>query len=484
MPNQNGVSVTAPGNTIGDPTGAAPNTISSNFQNGILISGATASGNTVAGNIIGLNPDGGSAFPNAFDGVYVDNAPNNVIGGTSSQARNTISANNNGVVITDSQYGLVGNVDTATGNIVEGDFIGTGVDGVTDLGNAIDGVVLDNAPLNTIGGPASGAGNVISGNNRGVVITGLGSSQDLVQGNFIGTDLTGQSEITNKIDGVEITGGASGNTIGGAVAGSGNTIAYNVGAGVNVDNGNDNSVLTNSIFGNILAGIVLNAGNNANNLQIPPVLTVATPHATSTYIQGTLTAAPGTTYTVQFFSNPTKPAAGFEQGQVPLYTTQVTTDASGNAVIAQRCRRPSPAGQWVTATATDPAGDTSVFSGAVETIPVGVQFSAPTYSVSESGGAATVTVTRTGNLGEIDTVDFTIGGGSAVAGTDYSPVSGTLVFNPGVSSQTFNVPVIDAQKVGGSVTLNLTLSNPTNDATLGNPSASTLTILDDDPGER
>ena len=480
LPNQNGVSITAPGNVIGDPTGAAPNTISDNYQNGILISGAAASGNTIAANIIGLNPDGGSAFPNAFDGVHIDNAPNNLIGGTTAAARNTISANNNGVVITDSLYGTPGNVDTATGNVVEGNLIGTANDGTSDLGNAVDGVILNNAPQNTIGGNVSGAGNVISGNNRGVVITGLGSTLDQVQGNFIGTDLTGLVEITNKIDGVEITGSASGNTIGGAVSGSGNTIAYNVGAGVNVDSGHDNSLLGNSIFSNILAGIILNGGNNANNGQIPPVLTIATPNASSTYIQGTLTGASNTTYTLQFFSNPTQPFVGFEQGQVPLYTAQVTTNSSGVALIAQRIPQAVANNQWITATATDPAGDTSTFSAAVQTIPVGVQFSATGYSASESSGSATITVTRTGDLGGIDTVDYSIGGGSAVSGTDYSPVSGTLVFNPGVSSQPFSIPILDTQKVGGSLTVNLSLSNATNNATLGTPSTAALTILDDD----
>ncbi len=447
LPNQNGISITAPGNVIGDPTGTSPNTISTNYQNGILIAGAAASGNTVAGNVIGLNPDGGSAFPNAFDGVHIDNAPNNSIGGNTQGARNTISANNNGVVITDSQYGVVGNVDTATGNTVEGNFIGTATDGTTDLGNAVDGVILNNAPVNTIGGTLSGAGNVISGNNRGVVITGGGSTGNQIQGNFIGTDLSGQAEITNKIDGVEITGAASGNTIGGLVAGAGNTIEYNVGAGVNVDSGHDNSVLTNSIFSNILAGIVLNGGNNANNGQIPPVLTVATPNASSTYVQGTLNGAANTTYTLQFFSNPTQPAPGFEQGEVALYTAQVTTNAAGTALIAQRIPQAVANNQWITATATDASGDTSAFSAAVQNDPA-VSLNVSLVSVNENTGGFQFTVTRNSAIGT-STIQYATADGTAKAGINYISTSGTLTFNPGVTTLTVNVPVLDDGVVTG-----------------------------------
>ncbi len=471
LPNRNGVSVTAPGNTIGDPSGSSPNTIDDNYNNGILISGSTTSGNTIAGNVIGLNPDGGSAFPNSFDGVHIDNAPNNIIGGTTSGARNTISSNNNGVYIIGAG---------ATGNQVEGNFIGTAADGITDLGNAVDGVVLDNAPGNTIGGTVSGAGNVISGNNRGVQITGVGSTGNAIEGNFIGTDLTGKAEITNKIDGVLVTSGASNNTIGGLSAGAGNTIEDNVGAGVNVDSGTGNAIYSNDIANNTQAGIVLNPANTANNLQPAPVLSLVTPNATSTFIQGTLNAAANTSYTLQFFASPTQPPLGLEQGQTPLYTATLTTDNTGKSIIAQQVPQVVPSGQWVTATATDPTGNTSVFSAAAKAVPVGVQFSAATYSVSESGGSALITVTRNGDSNGTDSVSYSIGGGSGVAGTDYLPASGTLTFSPNVSSQTFMVPVIDAKKVGGSVTVNLTLSNPTNVATLGNPSVSTLTILDDD----
>ncbi len=394
LPNQNGISITAAGNFIGDSLGGDGNTISNNRNHGILLIGAGASGNTIAGNVIGLNPDGGSAFPNAFDGIHIDNAPNNIIGGTTANARNTISSNNNGVYITGAG---------ATGNIVEGNFIGTGTDGVTSLGNAVDGVVIDNAPLNTIGGTATGAGNVISGNNRGIVITGAGSLNNLVQGNFIGTDLTATHVINNQIDGVQLTLGASSNTIGGLATGAGNTIAFNAGEGVDLDDGTGNAILTNSIFSNNApGGILLNPVNNANDLQPAPVITAVLPNGASSVVQGTLTAAANTTYNVQFFSNAAKDPSGFGQGQTFALTAPVTTNAQGKATFSLNLPGGVSSGQWVTATATDPQGNTSAFSNAALAVPVSLELKPQRdvfLSTTEAAGSVAITAHPNGRAG-------------------------------------------------------------------------------------
>ena len=377
LPNQNGISITSPGNVIGDPTGGSPNTISDNYNHGILLSGASASGNTIAGNVIGLNPSGGSAFPNAFDGIHLDNAPNNLIGGTTPGARNTISSNNNGVYLSAparpatwsgqlhrhrgrrrNQPGQRGRRRGARQRPVEHHRRHGDRRGQRDLGQQ---------PRRP--------------DHR------AGSTGNLVQGNFIGTDLFGQAIITNKIDGVFVTLGASINTIGGVrLAGAGNTIAFNVGAGVNLDGGTRQlGARATAIFSNILAGIVLNPLAMANNLQPAPVLTGVAPNTTSTSIQGTLTAASNTTYTIQFFASAAQPAPGFEQGQTPLYTTLVTTNGTGQALIAQRVPQAIAVGTVGHGHGDRPPGNTSAFSVRVRAVPVGVQFSAPTYTVSESG---------------------------------------------------------------------------------------------------
>src|SRR2546430_15581350 len=79
------------------------------------------------------------------------------------------------------------------------------------------------ASATTIGGTVSGAGNVISGNlDRGITLDG---ANKLVEGNFIGTDVTGLQPLGNARSGVEI--GGSGNTVGGTNNGAGNLIAFN-----------------------------------------------------------------------------------------------------------------------------------------------------------------------------------------------------------------------------------------------------------------
>ncbi len=473
LPNQNGVYITAPGTQIGDGVNGVGNVIDNNRLNGILLSGANTSGTVIADNIIGLNPGGGSAFPNSFDGVYLNNAPNVTIGGIVATARNTISSNNNGIYVSG---------PGSTGELIEGNFLGTATDGVTDLGNAVNGVVLDNAPNNAIGGSVAGAANVISGNNRGVVITGAGATRNEVQGDFIGTDLSAKVNIHNEIDGILVTAGASNNLIGGTVAGAGNTIFNNAGAGVNLDSGTGNSVLGNGIDNNSMLGISLNPLNDANQDQAAPVVvSVAPVGAANTIVQATLDAAANTTYRVEYFSSPTKDHSGFGQGQTFLDAASVTTDDLGHAAISETLPTAVASGLFVSATATDPSGNTSGFSNAVPAVPVSLQFAAPTYTISENGNALVVGITRTGGTGGAVAVSYATGGGTAVGGVDYTSVSGTLFFNPGdPATKTFVVPILDAHKIGGSVSFNITLSSPTNGAVLASPTTTAVTIQDND----
>ncbi len=110
-------------------------------------------------------------------------------------------------------------------------------------------------------------------------------------------------------------------------------------------------------------------------------------------------------------------------------------------------------------------------------------FSAATYSVNEIDGSATITVNRTGGTAGTATVDFaTTTGGTATAGSDYTTTTGTLTFGPGVTSQTFNVPITNDPNNEANETVNLTLSNVTGSGSLGAQSTAVLTIVDNDPG--
>jgi CSLREA domain-containing protein len=215
----------ASANVVGGPALGAHNLISGNGANGVTLSGNRTRGNLVQNNFIGPVASGGAPLGNALDGVdIVAGAVNNAIGGTSPSQRNVISGN--------PQFGVLIAGNGTMGNLVAGNFIGTNAAGNASVANGF-GVALGTAAQgNTIGGTMAGFRNVISGNVNGVYLADAGTSGNLVQGNFIGTDLTGTKAVANARDGVEIVLGASSNTIGGPVAGAGNVIAGNLRDGV------------------------------------------------------------------------------------------------------------------------------------------------------------------------------------------------------------------------------------------------------------
>src|SRR5262249_8095450 len=168
----------------------------------------TNGGNTIAGNYIGTDATGTVDMGSTIDGIVILTA-NNTIGGTTAAARNIISGNNSsGIFIT----GV-----PATGNLVQGNYIGTDVTGTNDLGNGV-GVTITNAPNNTVGGTAAGARNIISGNDgNGVSLNQNSASGNQVQGNYIGTDASGTVALSNSLDGINLN-AAPNTTIGGTVA--------------------------------------------------------------------------------------------------------------------------------------------------------------------------------------------------------------------------------------------------------------------------
>ena len=196
-----------------------------------IVSGSD--GNTIAGNKIGTDASGTVVLPDPIYykfnyGVEVDTTcVGNTIGGLASGAGNLISGNWTGI-------GVFG-----AANLIEGNKIGTDITGTVALGNAYWGVVLQEAADNTVGGPTAGAGNLISGNDEGgVAIRGVQSVGDVVQGNLIGTDVTGTKALGNAYSGVYVGDwGVSGDaassaTIGGTAAGAGNVISANGNWGV------------------------------------------------------------------------------------------------------------------------------------------------------------------------------------------------------------------------------------------------------------
>jgi hypothetical protein len=110
-----------------------------------------------------------------------------------------------------------------------------------------------------------------------------------------------------------------------------------------------------------------------------------------------------------------------------------------------------------------------------------LQFGATGFIVAENGVSVAISVTRAGGSAGAVSVDYASSDGSATAGSDYTATAGTLSFADGVSSQSFNVPILDDVGFEGDETLNLSLSNATGGASIGTPATASVTIADDDP---
>ena len=311
------------------------------------------SGITIRGNFIGTDATGTKPLGNGYIGI-VDSSE---LSGSNQILGNVVSSNGyDGIEERASSFGS-GQVS------IQGNYIGTDLTGTQPLGNVGTGLsAFSSAPIDL-------SGNVISANGfDGVILYNSGST---VQGNEIGTDVTGTQPLGNKSVGIDVE---AGNILVGDPTGvNGNVIADNGGAGVVVGYSTGDAVLGNSIQGN--AGLGIDLGGNGvtlntpggphygpNNLQNFPVLGVAVNFGASTAIQGTLNGAPTSTFTVQLFSSPAADPSGYGEGQKYLGSTTVTTDAAGNGAFNVTFPVAVPAGQVIGATATDSIGDTSEFS--------------------------------------------------------------------------------------------------------------------------
>lgn len=276
-----GIGVATPNNTIGGTTGAQRNIVSGNAGTGIAVTGSGASGNVISGNFVGTDASGSYAVANSADGILITNAPNNTIGGTTgvtvggncTGACNLTSGNHaNGIGIWQS---------SASGNTVVGNYAGTDITGKNALPNGDIGFEAQDAPNNTIGGTTPQTRNIFSGNlGAGVSLTGSAATGNVVEGNYIGPDVTGQTGMGNHKMGVNIgspdggSSNASGNTIGGTTGtspsgsctGACNVISSNAWNGVYISGstGGSNSIAGNHIgvsasggvsMGNVLDGI-------------------------------------------------------------------------------------------------------------------------------------------------------------------------------------------------------------------------------------
>ena len=456
-------------------------------EHGISISGSTSSGNTITGCHIGNN--GSTALGNGVNGIYIFDAPNTNIGGETVPERNIISGN--------TSHGILVENTGATGNVISGNYIGLDATGTIALGNGDSGVIIQNdAKGNQVGGNTAGQRNIISSNNENgiwIVDNDIGGPPNSIQGNYIGTDVTGTLARPNALSGITI-GASTGVDIGGALAGTGNVISGNGTAGISTSsassgiriqgntigrapdaftplpNGNDgiwildssnvtiggsvstsnviasnsdygvhitggtssgNSIGANAILENSNGGIFLESGANAGIT--PPTIDTTVP------ITG---SAPGDS-TVQFFS---------DSGAQGTFFLGETT-ALPNGAFSANIDLTSYNGTNLTATATDLSGNTSEFS-----LPKGIDFDPPTvFSISRVTANPTglssliFYIQFTEDVTGVDTSDFTIAS-SGITGALITDVSGSgrdyfVTVDSGTGNGTLGLDLVDDDSV-------------------------------------
>ena len=472
-------------------------------------------GNTIAGNFIGTNVAGTAAVTGLNYGVLVVSAANNTIGGTNPADSNLISGNKtNGVGIIETG---------ANNNIVRGNRIGTDITGNVNLGNFIFGVYLYRAPNTVIGGSAAGAGNLISGNITGIWMD-ENSHDAIIQGNKIGTNLAGTQQLANTGYGININ-YSSRTIIGGLAGGEGNVISGNGNIAINIQNGvgpqiqgnsigtdvsgtlnlgnqggislasvrdstiklnkiafnysgisvsgntfgdveTGNLISRNSIYANTIGeaidlygttGVVgpnfpqdaTDSDTGANDLQNFPIISSVKNMGAVTRVVGTFTSLLNSSFRLEFFASAAPTSSGFGPGQTFLGDLDLAIGGGSNTVNFMIDLPALPVGQaFVTATATDitnlgsgPRNNTSEFSPAV---PIDTA----------------LMVTSTGNSG----------GGSL---RDALVVSNFVL---GIDTITFNIPANDPKHfyyqndgIAGQVTkANIATTTATNDASIVN----------------
>jgi hypothetical protein len=118
--------------------------------------------------------------------------------------------------------------------------------------------------------------------------------------------------------------------------------------------------------------------------------------------------------------------------------------------------------------------------GAFEGLATVIQFGSAISSIPEHGGSVTITVIREGNLTDSFCVSYATADGSATAGNDYAPQSGTLTFGPGVTQQSITIPIIDDSIIDLGETFTVQLTSPTGHSILGSKKTQSITIEDND----
>jgi CSLREA domain-containing protein len=419
-------------NQIGGTSAADRNVISGNARTGLDFNSDATDNNVVYNNIIGLNPSGTGRLPNMRHGIDMNSGPSyNIIGGTDPGKRNILSGNGEDQNVVFIAGIEISHTTLTSFNQVIGNCIGTDptcTSGPSWALNRHYGVNLEDGTNNNII-----ANNVIGNNPQGGIrVTGTGSNRNQIRDNRIGISLN-NSAIPNGNFGIQIARAAKFITVGP------NNIITNTSRGMNVlDDGTDNITITqNSIFNNGTLGIDLgpttgvnqNDGGDAdtgpNEGLNWPVLTSATPtQVTGTACTDSVVPKP-CKIEVFIAERRTGDTGGGNYGQGKAFVGFGTTNSNGSFAVAIIG---VTAGQYLTTTATDAAGNTSEFSQNIQVATGG-------------GGGGPTTFAK-----DTFTRNITSGWGNAETGGGYTLIGTASNFNVNGFSGTMAV-----QSAGGAL---------------------------------
>jgi hypothetical protein len=496
-----------------------PNTGSTSAGAGIAVGNAT--GVIIKRCFLGVSSDGLTPAGNDI-GIRLDSGASTTIGLLNEG--NVISGNNRGVANWDFtathrntiQYNIIGlsadllhDVPNTDGIYACGDYI---------LNNRITGNLYTHISM-------TGAGGVVKGNaigrRNGLGPAGFGAAGIVVYGGFAATvrDVTiggmasgepnefltlGIAISISAADNVQIVGNAINGNAGAIEITNSvrtridrNSIHDNAAySGIAIRSGSGNEITKNSMSGNGF-GIELGAVPSSPTMPRPndpqdtdsgpnlgqnyPVITSATNAGTMTKLSVTFNSTPSTEFRIEFFMSDTCNSSGFGEGRQYVASTQVITDSSGNASFDSYVGFANP-GAIFTATATDGGGNTSEFSRCTPLNGPGLfGISNTNVIVDETAGTILVPVTRFNGSAGTANVDYGTVNGTAIAGSDYTAVAGTLTFGPGETLHMIAIPILNDTLHELQESFHVVIANPTGGATIGPSSTGLVTINDDDP---
>ena len=485
--------------------------MASNNAAGIVIAGSLSSGNLVAGNLVGTTSDGTAAMGNATDGIAIVDAPANIIGGTTAGAANVIAGNGNGVHLSGAG---------AIGNLIEGDFIGTNASGAGSSATRSTASPSTAAARTTPsaarrpgrqrhhrnGGAGvyvlSGVGNTILSNSMssnvatGIVLVGsandgqaaptITSATPLTTATLVSGTLSSSASTTFLIQIFSsTTADAAGSYEGQTLVGSTTITTDAAGqAGFGL------ALSANIPFGAAITATAtsLTTGDtsefSADALNAPLIAFAATQYyvstpATSAVITITRNTGVGSSTVVY-----TAVAGHGDRGR-RLHADHRRPDvrAGPDERDVQRAdhRHPGPARELHGQPVPEPshgrragvAGrrhpDDHVRAGGAAVQHRGVL-------VPESAGGVTITVVRVAGASGTVSVNYATAAVNAIPGEDYVAVTGTLTFPPGVTQESFTLPILGNSPNPNDATIAISLSGAMEGAALGSPTTEAVTI--------